>query len=320
MRDGQPGGGSDVFAGHPQPAVPRGMGGGSPGRHDVGTHTVDLEGGTDFGDLVERFIGQFDLAEQVLGGADAIGEFCLGFAILRGESFGIVVEGDTALDDLDAQSWIARRGDLDGEAEAVEELRAEFAFFGVHRADEDEFGGVGDRDAVTFDGRAAHRGRIQQKVDEVVVQEVDLVDIQDAAVGAGEESGLILGDAFGERLLEVERAEYAVLGGADGELDEANRPGFDRGAYGERSIGGERIAFARIAGEPIARDDVDRRQHVSERAHHRGLGRTLFAADENAADRRRNRGQREGERHVIGTDDGAERKMIWHVGLPLCAS
>ena len=87
----------------------------------------------------------------------------------------------------------------------------------------------GDRDAVALDGGAAHRGGVEQQVDEVVVEEVDLVDVEDAAVGAGEEAGLVLRDAVGQDLGEVQRAEHAVLGGADGELDEAYGPGLGLG-------------------------------------------------------------------------------------------
>ena len=145
MRDRQSGGSADVFAGHPQPTVPRGVGGGGAGRHDVGAHTVDLEGGANFGDLVERFVGQFDLVEQVLGGADAVGQFGLG--IPGGKSFGIVFEGDAAFDDLDPELAVTWRGNFDGESETVEELRAEFAFFGVHGADEGETCGVDNRGA-----------------------------------------------------------------------------------------------------------------------------------------------------------------------------
>ncbi len=145
------------------------------------------------------------------------------------EGLGVGVEGEPAAYDLGAQLRVARRGDLDGEAEAVEELGAELALLGVHGADEHEAGGVGDRDAVALDGGAAHRGGVEQQVDEVVVEEVDLVDVEEAAVRAGEEAGLVLGDAVGQHLGQVQRAEHAVLGGADGELDEAYGPGLGLG-------------------------------------------------------------------------------------------
>ena len=52
------------------------------------------------------------------------------------------------------------------------------------------------RAAAALDVRAAHRGGVEQQGDEVVVQEVHLVDVQNTAVGRGEESPL--GVLFGE--------------------------------------------------------------------------------------------------------------------------
>ncbi len=212
---------------------------------------------------------------------------------------------------------ITRCRDLDGEAEPVEQLGAELALLGVHGADEDEPRRVLDRDTVALDRRTAHRGSVQQEVDEVVVQQVDLIDVEDAAMRASEQAGLVLGDAVGQRLLEVQRTQHAILGGADGQLDEAYGPGLDIDVGGERAVGRQRVGLARIGREPVAGDHVDRRQHRGEGAHHGRLGGALLAAHEHAADRGRDRREGQGERHVVGSDDGAERIVLWHMGLPL---
>ncbi len=221
------------------PPVPRGVRDRRTRGDDVGAHPVDLEGGADLGDLEEHRVGELDLGEQLAGGGDPVGQRALGVGVRLDEGVGVGVEGEPAADDLGAQLRVARRGDLDGEAEAVEELGAELALLGVHGADEHEAGGVGDRDAVALDGGAAHRGGVEQQVDEVVVEEVDLVDVEDAAVGAGEQAGLVLRDAVGQDLGEVQRAEHAVLGGADGELDEAYGPGLGLGVERPRAPSGE---------------------------------------------------------------------------------
>ena len=77
---------------------------------------------------------------------------------------------------------------VDGEAEPVQQLRPQFTLFGVHGADQHEPGLVAVRDAVAFDVHPAHRRGVEQHVDEVVVQEVDLVDVQHAAVRAGQQA------------------------------------------------------------------------------------------------------------------------------------
>ncbi len=46
------------------------------------------------------------------------------------------------------------------------------------------------RHAVTLDVAGPEGGRVEEQVDEVVVQQVDLVDVQDAPVRRGEQPGL----------------------------------------------------------------------------------------------------------------------------------
>ena len=118
---------------------------------------------------------------------------------------------------------VPRRPHLDGEAEPVQELRPQLALLRVHRADQQEPGGVRHRHPVALDVRAAHRGGVEEGVDEVVVQQVDLVDVEHAAMGRGEQTGLVGTHALGQRALEVERADEPVLGRPDRQLDEPRR-------------------------------------------------------------------------------------------------
>ena len=311
---------TDVGPGDAGPALPGGVRHGRTRGDDVGAHPVDLEGGADLGDLGEHRVGELDLGQQLAGGGDPVGQRALGVGVRLDERLRVGVEGESAAYDLGAQARVARGGDLDGEAEAVEELGAELALLGVHGADEHEAGGVDDRDAVALDGGAAHRGGVEEQVDEVVVEEVDLVDVEDAAVRAGQQAGLVLGDAVGEHLGQVQRAEHAVLGGADGELDEAYGPGLGLGVeppgvVGRGAVGG---GVAGGAGEPVAGDHLDRRQHRGEGADGRGLGRALLAAHEDAADLGGDRGEDQGEGHVVagvlGGDDGGQGVLQWHGG------
>ncbi len=76
------------------------------------------------------------------------------------------------------------------------------------------------RDAVAFDVDPAHRRGVEQHVDQMVVQEVDLVDVQHAAVRTGQQprrEGVL---TVAQHTLQVQRADHPVLGGADGQLDE----------------------------------------------------------------------------------------------------
>ncbi len=130
------------------------------------------------------------------------------------------VERLPAADDLGPGGGVGRVADVDGQAEAVEELGPEVALLRVHGADEQEPGRVAVGDAVPLHPVHARRGRVEEGVDQVVGQEVDLVHVEDAAVGRGQQPGLEPDLAAGERRPQVERADHPLLGRAQGELDE----------------------------------------------------------------------------------------------------
>ena len=299
--------------------VPGGVGDGGAGGDDVGAHAVDLEGRADLGDLAAARRRRARPA-PTSSWAAAIRSVsaALGVGVRRGEGVRVGVVRHPAAHHLDPQRRVARRGHLDGEAEPVEQLRPELALLGVHGADQHEPGGVLDRDAVALDGRAAHRGGVEQQVDEVVVQQVDLVDVQDPAVGAGEQAGLVLRLALRQRALEVQRAEHAVLGGADGQLDQADRPGLGRarppangpsgesGAGSRGSLENRSPATTSIGGSTAARARtiVDFAVPFSPRTRTPPTSGEIVVRIRASA-------------MVVGADDGAEGVLLWHVGLPL---
>ena len=121
---------------------------------------------------------------------------------------------------------------VDGQPEPVEQLRAQLALLRVHRADQQEPGRVPHRDALALDVAGAQRRRVEQQVDQVVVQQVDLVDVEHAAVRGGEQAGLVGRDALGQRALEVERAGEPVVAGARPAARPAGPDGRRRGRAG----------------------------------------------------------------------------------------
>ena len=149
---------------------------------------------------------------------------------------------------LDPRVDVARGPHLDGQPEPVEQLRAQLALLRVHRADQQERRRVRHRHAVALDVRAPHRGGVEQQVDEVVVQQVDLVDVEHAAVRVGEQPGLVGAHALGQRALQVERPDQPVLGRADRQLDQPGRAGAPRPRRTRRPCGAVRAA--RVRGRP----------------------------------------------------------------------
>ncbi len=116
-------------------------------------------------------------------------------------------------------------------------------------------------------------GDVEEDVDEVVGEEVDLVDVEHALVGRGQEPGLEPHLAAGECRGEVERADDALLGGAERQVDEG-------GAVAQRG---------QAAGEGR-------------------LGRALVAAQQHAADGRVDRREQQRELGLVAADDRAERE------------
>ena len=85
---------------------------------------------------------------------------------------------------------VGRRLDLDGEAETVEQLRAQFAFFRIAAADQHEAGRMAHAEALALDDVDAGGRDVEQKIDEMVLEQIDFVDVEKAAIGLGEQAGL----------------------------------------------------------------------------------------------------------------------------------
>jgi hypothetical protein len=172
-----------------------------------------------------------------------------------------------------------------------------------------------DGDALTFDVRGAHRGGVQQQVDQVVVEEVDLVDVEDPAVRVGQQARLEGLHTLREGPLDVQRTDEAVLGGADGQFDHARGPGLERPRL-VRPVGAAGVGGAGVAGEPAAGDDVQRGHERRKGPHRRRLGGALLAAHQHTADGRGHRVQQQREPQVVLADDGRERKGGGHFSSP----
>ncbi len=235
-----------------------------------------------------------------------------------GEGPRVGLERQSPADDLGALAGVVGRADLDAEAEAVQQLRAQVALLDVHRPDEDEPGVVLDGHRLALDPGDPGRGGVEQRVDEVVGQEVDLVDVEDAAVGAGEQARLERVLA-GQRAPEVERADEPVERRADRQLDERRGPLDDAGAGGHHAA---RRAFAGGEREGLTVRRRDRREQRSQAAHGRRLRRAALPAHEHPAhvgrdgvDQQRlderlladDRAQREGDGHDCASSSSPSR-------------
>ena len=103
--------------------------------------------------------------------------------------------------------------DFHRKGKAVEQLRAQVAFLRVHGADQDEAGRVREGDALALDDVHAHGSRIEQHIHHVIIQQVDFVDVEQAAVGGRQHAGLEVALALLDGLFDIQGADHAVFGG-----------------------------------------------------------------------------------------------------------
>jgi hypothetical protein len=140
------------------------------------------------------------------------------------KAIGVAVIGIAAADHLDPLvSMSLGLAHLDRQAEPVQKLRAQFALFGVAGAHQHEARGMADRQPLALDDVLARLRHVEQQIDEVILQQVDLVDIEIAAIGPRQQARLERLFALGQGAFDIQRADDAVLGRAERQVDHRGR-------------------------------------------------------------------------------------------------
>ena len=139
----------------------------------------------------------------------------------------------------------------------------------------------------------------------MVVQQVDLVDVQDAAMRGCEQTRLETAAAFADGGFYVQRTDHCLFGCAHWQLYEPDlsldsAPLFARAevAAGEGSV--------RLAAVRAACDYRNLGQQGSEGARSRGFCRAFLTANQHAADSRIDGVQDQRQFHPLLADDGGE--------------
>ena len=219
-------------------------------------------------------------------------------------------EGSVAFGDQNTLVRVADAFDIDAQTEAIEQLRPQLALLGIHGPDEDEARGVAERNAFALDDVDAHRGCVEEDVNQVVVEQVDLVDVEDVAVRLGQHAGLKAPGACAQRGFQVDRADDAILGCVDGQLDHPHAAPVVRQDTGRpqpaAAVGAQGFHVGRVAAEVAAFDDVVLRQQPGQRAHGGRLAGPLFPSDEHPADGRDDGVENQRELHRLLADDRGE--------------
>ncbi len=193
---------------------------------------------------------------------------------LLAKHYRIAVEIQTATDDLTALGRLGLATQCDVQAKAIQQLRAQFAFFRVHGADQYEARCMAMGNTIPLDHIDAAGSNVQQQVDQMVGEQIDLIDVQHTAVGFGEYTRGKLCTTLGQRGVQIQRADQTLF-------SSTQRQG----------------------------DELTTGQHIGQSPRQRRLGHAPRPFDQYAADARVNGGQAQRQLQVIGTDHGGQRKM-----------
>ncbi len=212
--------------------------------------------------------------------------------------------------------------DLDAQGKPVQELGPQLALFRVHGADQDKARRVAEGDALSLHDVAPHGRRVQQQVDYVVVQQVHLVNVEQAPVGRSQHARLELFPAGLDRHLDIQRADHPVLGGADRQIHEARGPVVARKAlppgHPLAAIVAKPLGAGRIAAKGAIGYYVDLGQQCRQRSGRSRLGGAALSTDQNSAYVGADGVEDQRRFHRILADYGGEGKDNLH-GLLSCS-
>jgi hypothetical protein len=283
-----------------------------PAQRQVGAEPLDVGRQAALAQGMKHFPADGHPREQLLSLDDALRLRRVGGLPGGGEAVGVGLEGEAPPYRLGALGRVGEVGDVHHQAEAVEQLRPQVALLRVHGADQDEVRRVAQRQPLALDPVDTAGSGIEEDVHEVVGQQVNLVDVQDAAVGRRQEAGLESAFAT-QRLFQVQCPEHPVLGSAQRQFDQRHR------ADDGRRLGGQRPVGDVLAGPALERttgDGLDRRQQGGQGADGRRFRYPLGAADEHAAQARLDDAQQQRPLERLLADDRRERKTYSHDSDP----
>jgi hypothetical protein len=132
-----------------------------------------------------------------------------------------------------------------------------------------------------------HGCGVQEHVHQVVVQKIHFIHIEDAPVGRSQKSRLEVLFAAFDGLFEINAAQKAVLGGAEGQIHHghgpvAHRQGLPPGEALPAMIAHE-LGHFRVAMEGAARHHGDGGQKRGQPPGRGGFGRAFFAPHQDTA-------------------------------------
>jgi len=202
-----------------------------------------------------------DLIQQAAGRFNLAGELAFFGQPILAETLGIGFKGEVTFHNNHAFARFANAKDFNGEGKAVQKLGAQVAFFGVHGADKDKARRVGEGDAFTLNDVHAHGGRIEQHVHDMIIQQVDFIYVQQAAVCSRQNTGIKTALALLNSFFNVEGTNHTVFSCRDRQVDKRGPPGGDgqrfTPGYAFTTFGTPGVGGFGIAAKAAIANDVD---------------------------------------------------------------
>mmetsp|Transcript_86442 Transcript_86442/g.193249 ORF Transcript_86442/g.193249 Transcript_86442/m.193249 type:complete len:471 (-) Transcript_86442:36-1448(-) len=193
-------------------------------RYDVPAQPVHVQPRANLGDLDLEIPGHGHFAQSISGIQDLLLHGNILVRELGLKLRGILTPQGRSRQDLRPGAGIIESPHADGEPEAVQELWPQVALVRVRSAHEDEACGMPNAHALPLDGVPTACSAVEKNVHKLVVQQVDLVDVEDAPIHARENSGLESLATLEKRALDVDCPGHAVLRGAQRQLHEGSSP------------------------------------------------------------------------------------------------
>ena len=291
-------------------ALESGQGPRGPIGDDVAPQAIHIQSAADGRDAQAQVVVQVHLGQPLLGRHHPGLQAVLHRLHAGVEAIGIGIEGGALIHHLHPQLRFAHGAHLHAHAEAIQQLGPQLAFFRVARTDQHEAGRVAHADAFPFDRVPAGGRRIQQYVDQVVVEQVDFIDIQKTAIRLGQQAGLEGPHAFAKGLFDVDGAAKPVFSGPQGQVHHRHLALFTHQGFTRLGplahLGALQVWIAGGAVVGIARHHLDFRQQVGEGPDGGGFARAPIPHDHHAADAGIDDVEQQRQLHLLLADDGRE--------------
>ena len=154
---------------------------------------------------------------------DLLAQLRLFLGPCRDERGGIAFEFVAAAYDLDTAGKVVRRLHLNRHAEPIQQLRPQLALFRIAGADQHEPRRMTDTQPFALDDVFAGCGDIEQEIDQMIFQQIGFINVKEPAMRPRQQSRLECLFAARQCPFQIERADDAVLGRAERQVDDRHR-------------------------------------------------------------------------------------------------